>query len=116
MKSAIDHHNTHPGEPFVYVLTIDPDTPRAPSVVSWSYYKGLDDNAVSASHCQPDRGGDIYTLSISAYNILPPEQAHGIYKKKRIHKKTYKKHKKQTRKTHKSKKSKKTRKTKNLTK
>ena len=71
IKSVIDDHLSHIGEPRMYILNVDVDTPVAPSVVSWSYYKELDDDAVSSSHCQPGRNGVIYNISISPYTILP---------------------------------------------
>ena len=115
IKAALNYHRLNPGKPLVYTLTMDPAIPRAPSVISWSLYKRLTLNAVSASHCQPGRDGDIYRITISRYTILPPppppppNQALGRYKKKRIHKKTIKPRK--TRKSKKSRKPRKSRKT-----
>jgi surface protein len=110
IKSVIDDRVANTGPPHIYVLTVDNATPPAPSVVSWSIYKGLDTDATSASHCQPGRDGIIYNISICTYTIIP--EAHGKLKNKQIYKKSYKKIKKGKKqiKTRKGKKQSKTRK------
>jgi len=68
--AALNHRAANTTENVVYVLTPDPRTPPAPTVVSLEYYVSTDPDAFSASHCQAGRGGPIYNIVISEYDIV----------------------------------------------
>ena len=109
--AALDDREANVDEPRVYVLTRDNITPPALTVVSQEFYVNKNLGAVSRSHCQPDRGGDIYNIMVSTYNIVNPDAA-GKYKKKGTNKKQTKRNKGKKTKKSKQRKYKKTRKSK----